>query len=819
MSSLVIVESPAKCSKIQGFLGHGWRVIATMGHIRALEEDLDAVGLDRDFEPRYAFLKDKGKAIAGIRAAAKEASTVYLASDDDREGEAISYSVAVLLGLPVADTPRIVFHEITKPAILAAVATPRRIDMNRVHAQQARAILDMMVGFTISPLLWKFVGSGLSAGRCQTPALRIVAEREREIQDFSAETSWAVKGTWAAAGSKATFEAALTDALEDEESASNYLENIHAEVDGVVKEAATRATTESPPKPLITSTLQQEASALFGAQPKNTMKIAQRLYEAGHITYMRTDHAVLSAEAKEEAEGYVRTTFGESYIGTAAVTAAAAAPTTKSKKGKATPAQPQAQEAHEAIRPTHLSLPELPTDEDWSAVDRKVYKLIWNRTVQSVMAPARGEERTVLFTATGDPAEFLWSATWRRATFLGWKKVGQAAVELDTDDEATTTGKAPDGAWALGESLKPGTALQWQSLEAFPKTTKAAARYTEATLVRELEKRGIGRPSTFASLVGTILDKEYVEKRDVAAKEVAVKRLAVERPGQWPPTVVETKQKVGAEKQKLAPTPLGLSALEFCLREFEPLFAYTFTKQMEDRLDAIAEGKEPWKGLCRDTWASYRDTYQSLKAKKGTETASARQRTFEDGIKAVQSKKGPLLLIEGAAKEDTVFYGWPAGVAFADLTPAAAAAHVAAVKAERAGATLGEFEGAPMVKHTGPFGTYVTCGGVNVPFVAGDTAEMIAEKLRAKQTATLHTIGPFEFRKGPYGVYMFKKDVTGKARKFVGLPAAVDPKSLTQEAAVAIYQNGLKAKAQGKVYGATGGSGGAKAATGGWKKK
>jgi DNA topoisomerase-1 len=341
--------------------------------------------------------------------------------------------------------------------------------------------------------------------------------------------------------------------------------------------------------------------------------------------------------------------------------------------------------------------------------------------------------------------------------------------------------------------------LQWQTLQAAPKESKAPGRYTEATLVRELERKGIGRPSTFASLVGTILDKAYVEKRDTPPKEVKIQSYHLSKPGSWPPTTQTLTKKVGAEKQKLAPTALGASALEFCLKEFTDLFAYTFTKEMEERLDGIAEGKEAWKALCRDTWSSYKTHYEELKGKPATQTQSAKQATFPDGIKAVQTKKGPLLLIEGATKEETVFYGWPKGVSFADMTPEKAAAHVAAVKADRAGAVLGEHNGQQMVKQKGPYGEYVTCGSVNVPWTDTDTADTIRAKLDAKGSAVLHTLGPFEFRRGPYGVYMFKKDIQQK--KFVGLPQALDPKALTLEAAIKIYQTGLQDKAKKAAYG------------------
>ncbi len=819
MTNLLIVESPAKCSKIQGFLGSGWKVLATMGHIRALEENLDAVGIQRDFEPRFSFLKEKSKAIHQLKEAAAGAAAIYLASDDDREGEAISYSVAILLKLNPATTPRAVFHEITEAAVKNAVSHPRRLDMNRVWAQQARAVLDMMVGFTISPLLWKYVGQALSAGRCQTPALRLLCDREQAIGEFKAETTWGISGQWAAAAAAAgqaqPFEAQMVEELEDQESATNYLENLHADTAATITEAVTRPTTESPPLPLITSTLQQEVSATMGIQPKNTMRIAQRLYEAGHITYMRTDSAVLSEEARLAAEEFVRTTFGDSYVGGGG--GAAAAPATKgkaaarAKKGAATtaaPAAPAPQEAHEAIRPTHLELTQLPAEEDWNASDRKVYTLIWNRAVQSVMAPARGEARTITFVASADSEQFEWKAHWRRQTFAGWRKIGAAATNLDAEGgdtpEIPTTATATAASWDAASKLAPGQTLAWTSLQAAPTTSKPPARYTEATLVRELEKRGIGRPSTFAQLVGTILEKAYAEKRDTPPTELKVPRLQLQSVGQWPPTLTLDTKKVGAERQKLAPTALGRSVLEFCLREFPLLFAYEFTASMESRLDAIATGSEEWKTVCRDTWDSYKARYEALKTSQGTVASVAMERWFANGIKAIQSKKGPLLLKEGPGKGDVIFYGWPSGPTappFGAITEEQVATFIAERKASLTGTTFGEYKGAPIVKKSGPYGPYAECNGVKVPLAAEDTAETVAAKLEAKSSAALHTLGAFEFRTGPYGVYMFKKDLVGKARKFVGLPSGVDPKTLTQEAAIKLYQTGLQNKAKAAAFG------------------
>ena len=786
MNSLLIVESPAKCSKIQGFLGPGWKVIATMGHIRALDDNLDAVGLDRDFEPRYDFLRDKSKAIQQIRECSKglDRNRIFLASDDDREGEAISYSVAVLLKLDVDTTPRIVFHEITKEAITTALRTPKRINMNRVMAQQARAVLDMMVGFTISPLLWKFVGPSLSAGRCQTPALHLVCDREQEIKEFKSETSWVVKGQWNTLQGT-TFDAALINLIEDEESATNYLENVNDSSEGVVRSATTKPTSAAPPKPFITSTLQQEASALYGSQPKNTMRIAQKLYEAGHITYMRTDHAVLSDEIVAEVTAYIKEAYGVEYI-------APPLPTKDTKKKVVA-----AQEAHEAIRPTKIATTELPASEDWSAPERKLYKLIWNRTVQSLMPACRGEDRIVLIVCVADPSEMEWKALWHRTTFQGWKRVGQVIADLDEKEDDIL---APSTSWTMGLSLKAGDRVDWITMEAFPKTSKPIPRFTEATLVRDLEKRGIGRPSTFATLIGTIIDKTYVEKVDRPPTQVDVPHLHVLGANQWPPQRKTTQQKVGGEKQKLVPTALGLSVIEFCFKEFTNLFDYGFTRQMEERLDKIAEGKEEWKALCRDTWGSFRENYTALKEAKGTHTQSAKQKIFGT-IKAVQSKKGPILLIEGATKEDTVFYGWPDGVGFQEITEEMATRHVEAKKAASPTDSIGEFESVPMYKKSGQYGTYISCGTANVPWTAEDTLDTIREKLRMKRQSVLKSVGSFEFRRGPYGIYMFKKDVQATARKYVSVPPNVNLETLTVTAAIQLYQAGLQQKAKAKAYG------------------
>ncbi len=748
--TLVIVESPAKCGKIAGFLGPGYRCIASMGHIRALEPKLESVGIDRDFEGTYSFMKEKAKAINAIKAEAAGASEVILASDDDREGEAISYSIAVLLRLPLHTTKRAVFHEITKPAVTKAVAEPRLIDMAKVHAQMARAQLDMMIGFTISPILWRHVSPGLSAGRCQTPALRFIVDREAEVGAFVSSSGFCVRGTWTG-----DLNASLVDELEDEESATNYMAQL-VDIGATVKEVRVRPWTETPPLPLITSSLQMTANSMFRCSPKNTMQIAQRLYEAGHITYMRTDKPVLGAEAVAEAQELVTRLFGPEYVGPAKEIKAAA----------------NAQEAHEAIRPTHFDVDGLVGDQ-WTSMDKNIYRLIRVRALQSVMQPARGRQVTVRFFTDDDAdGDFPWSATSRTTDFQGWRAAGcRAEEDMEVDSSAQFNAM---------KDMAVGTKLAWSTLEADAHLTKPPSRYNEATLVKALEEYGIGRPSTFASLIATIQEKGYVEKQTIEGRKVSLPHLRLKVGAAMERRTVE--RSVGGERDRLVPTDLGRRSLQFALEKFGDLFAYEFTAAMESRLDAIAEAAEPWKQVLRDSWALYKDRYEELMA---AEQESAKSRTFACGLKAVLSRKGPVLLREGKPK--ATFYPWPANVAFEDLTEEMA---VAATQLESLGTTEA---GNTIVRRNGKFGAYATDGTVNVPLTADDTEETLRAKFAAKAAVAETRVGPFTFRVGQYGPYMYKTDL--KTKKFVSVPASIDVKALTIREADEIYKRGLEAKA------------------------
>ena len=782
MVHLVIVESPGKCKTIQGYLGNDWRVIASMGHLRALVPELDSVGITRGWEPTYEWIKEKAATIKALKEATKNATEIYLAADDDREGEFIAYSVCLLLKQNPKTVKRAVFHEITQAAIQHAIQHPRHMDMNRVHAQQARAMLDMMIGFTMSPLLWKYVAPSLSAGRCQTPALRLVVEREDAIQTFQASSSWKLTASMQSAITR-TLPCVMTmtmdDELEDELSAKNYLEQVHTTPHATVLHLSTTPWSESPPDPLITSTLQQQASALFHMNPKNTMRLAQSLYESGHISYMRTDHAILSEEAAHEAKEWVREHYGEAYVGKGI------APVVKRSKAPKSEQVPQAQQAHEAIRPTHIDVLEAGKDTQ----EQTLYRLIWQRTIQSVMARAEGETDRMTCMLDHDD-EFKWSTSWKHILHEGWKRAGRVAhVEDDDQDQNRQIVEQDISPLRV---FAPGDRLIWTSMKAEPKETRAQGRYTEAQLVRALEIHGIGRPSTFASLLSTIQEKNYVTCVNLPSRPIHVTEWSL-IPHQWPPTQTALVKQVGAEKQKLVPTPLGRSVLHFLLSHMEDLFAYVFTARMEKRLDAIADGTEEDKLLLDDTWRSYKDRYERLlqgPAHKSN-AQDPKRRTFSEGLLAVQTKKGPLLLKEGATKADTVFYGWPAQATWETLTEEDAHAFVASQK----DTILGEWKGSVLTLRKGKYGAYVQWNAVSVSYVQDESLEALGARLEAKETqgsAVLASFASYVIRNGPYGPYIMKTTVQKK--QYVSLPKGLDPSALTEKEVAALYQQGLREK-------------------------
>ncbi|NDE17581.1 hypothetical protein EBZ80_21910 [bacterium] len=812
MSRLLIVESPAKCKKIAEFLGAGWRVRATMGHIRALKEDLTAIGFDAAatpapaWRPTYEQIAAKSDAIAALRREAAAASEIYLGSDDDREGEAIAWHVCALLGRDPATTPRVVFHEITAPALRAAVVAPRRIDMAKFNAQQARTMLDMLIGFTLSPCLWRGVGfkPGLSAGRCQTPALRLVYDRDADITAHVATPSWRLT-----AKSQENLEWRGVTDLPDEAAAAAALRAIAATVPPVitVRERQERVATATAPEPFITSSLQQEASSRLGMAPKATMRAAQTLYEGGHITYMRTDNPILSEEAKEAAAAVVRLRWGEEFLATAAAEplepAAGAGATTKKKvvrrkKTAAAPAPadaPAPQAAHEGIRPTHLETTALP---DVSPQEQRLYDLIWRRTVQSVMAPERRD--VVRLVGAAAAAAPLIQTTWDRTAFAGWRIL---ELEGKTESEA-----ADAAAYEARRALQPASTVPWTIVSAEEHRTAPPARYTEASLIRELEHRGIGRPSTYATLVETVLERGYVEKNTAPPTPVTVRGLEI-RPATAPRPTTRT-ERTGGERDKLRTTALGRTVAEWLAANFGDVVAYDTTARMEAQLDEVARGTRDWPTVLTEAWTAYRDRYNAVMATAGagrtatassrtTATASSRTADFGDGYKMVVSRKGPLFVLEREG-EKTRFATVPATLSLQTATRADAEAAFAAASTATSGDLLGELEGDPVVRRKGPYGHYAQWRTARINCKPTDTLTDLSARLMEKAAppaadAVDRQVGPYRIRRGPYGLYMFKQtEGVGRKPVFVGIPADTPWATLTPETAEQVYKLAVATK-------------------------
>jgi DNA topoisomerase-1 len=774
--NLLIVESPAKCKKIQEYLGTGWRVQATMGHIRALKEELEGIGFDpkstvQRWTPLYESIPEKRDAIANLRKAAASA-TVYLGSDDDREGEAIAWHTCAILGLDPATTPRVIFHEITESALRAAVAHPGRIDLNKFEAQQARSMLDLLIGYTLSPCLWRSVSyqAGLSAGRCQTPALRIIYDRDKAIEAHKTATSWNLT----ARSSSLTWSATIP--YPSQEAAVTVLLALSTQTPQVIRitDRSERIATHQPPPPFITSTLQQEASSRLSLNPKATMRAAQTLYEAGHITYMRTDNAVISEEAKEALTALVTAKYGAPFLASSSdVSKSKTAAPSKAKKAATAPAV-EAQAAHECIRPTH---PET-TPVGLEGAEKRVYDLIWRRTVQSIMA---AEQRDTV-TLKGQLHETPVTASWDQTRFAGWR-----ILDLKEADE-----RAEKAAFVAKAALRKDTQTPWTAVIVTETHTTPPGRYTEASLISDLERKGIGRPSTYATLVETVIDRKYVEKGSVVATPTPYKEITLTA-GEPKAKAVTKTTMTGAERDKLRTTPLGRTVIEWLLTTFGDLCDYGFTAAMEASLDGVAEGKATGPALLTTTWDRYKDRYTAIMSTPST-GSSSKCKEFGDGYKVVISKKGPLFVLEKEGAK-TQFANLPPSMTLATATKEDAIAAFSSVTGAASGDELGELEGDPVLKKKGPYGHYVTWRTYRVTVKAEETLDEIAPRLLAAPDAIDHTIGPFKIRKGAYGLYMFKTGSKGKPT-FVGIPDTTPYSTLTVEGAEALYKEHNVAKAK-----------------------
>lgn len=731
-NNLVIVESPAKAKTIGKFLGKDYKVMSSYGHIRDLKQKSFSIDT-QTFQPEYEIPEDKQKIVESLRNEAKKTGNVWLASDEDREGEAISWHLAEVLNLDVAKTKRIVFHEITQTAIQEAIAHPRNIDLNLVNAQQARRVLDRIVGFKLSPVLWRKVKPSLSAGRVQSVAVRLIADRENEIRNFQATSSYAVIAQFEvvqADGQTNVVKADLNRRFASEEEARDFLERCK-DATFSVSRLEKKPVKRSPAPPFMTSTLQQESVRKLGYPVALTMRLAQQLYEAGLITYMRTDSLNLSSLCLNSSKKLIQETMGEQY----------SKPRQFHTKAKG------AQEAHEAIRPTFMDRETI----DGTQQEQKLYQLIRQRTLASQMADATFERTTATIAISG--MEETFEANGEVMLFDGFLKVYRESSDDDTENPEAVRLLPP---------LKKGQELQAQQLLAEERFTQRPARYNEASLVHKMEELGIGRPSTYATIITTIQQRGYVERGNKKGQERSSTQLVMSHGTINKVTKTEV---AGAEKNKLLPTDVGMVVNEYLLSEFPDILDYNFTAKVEKDFDAVAEGKKEWTKLMKRFYEKFvPEVDKAIQTKTEHKVGERILGTDPVSGRTVSAKIGPfgpmaqLGNVNDAEKPQ--FAPLLKGMSLETITLEAA---LELFKLPR---HLGEFEGKEVVVNNGRFGPYVLCDKkyVSIPKTLDvmtisleEASELIRQKREAEVASHLKTFEEepeMEVRTGRFGPYI-----------------------------------------------------------------
>ncbi|WP_396152592.1 type I DNA topoisomerase [Flavobacterium sp.] len=705
--NLVIVESPAKAKTIEKFLGSDYQVESSYGHIADLPSKEIGVDVENDFKPKYEVSSDKKALVSKLKTLSKNAETVWLASDEDREGEAISWHLAEELKLDPKKTKRIVFHEITKSAIQKAIENPRGIDYNLVNAQQARRVLDRLVGYELSPVLWKKVKGGLSAGRVQSVSVRLIVEREREILDFKAQATYSVTAEFANEAGK-TFKAKLPKNFSTKKEAEDFLQKNIGSIYKVA-DLETKPTKKSPAAPFTTSTLQQEAARKLYLPVGITMQIAQRLYEAGHITYMRTDSVNLSQEAMAAAQAEITHSYGKEF----------------SKPRNFTSKSKGAQEAHEAIRPTDMSKHTLNIDRDQA----RLYDLIWKRTLASQMSDAELERTNVKIEANNHSEHF--AATGEVIKFEGFLKV---YLEGNDEDDEEQDGMLP--------AMKISERLANNYITATERFSRPASRYTEASLVKKLEELGIGRPSTYAPTISTIINRNYVEKGSFEGQERKYNQLTLK--GNDVKSVVLT-ENAGSDKGKLVPTDIGIIVNDFLVKNFSTILDYNFTAKVEQDFDEIAEGNEDWTKMMRDFYNHFHPIVKNVEENADRESGErilGKDPKTGKQISVRLGKFGPMAQIGDVDDENKQFASLGTDQNIGTITLEEALNLFLLPK------NLGIYKGEEVEVNNGRFGPYVRFGKIFVSLPKGEdpldvTMERAKELIDEKNQADA-PIGEYE---------------------------------------------------------------------------
>ena len=746
LKNLVIVESPAKAKTIEKFLGKEYKVMSSYGHIRDLRKKNFSIDVENKFEPIYEIPDDKKELVATLKKMAAEAQMVWLASDEDREGEAISWHLYEVLELNPEKTRRIVFHEITKNAILNAIENPRSIDMNLVDAQQARRVLDRIVGFELSPVLWKKIKPALSAGRVQSVAVRLIVEREEEIKNFKSEPYFRVNAIFSTAEG-AEVKAELSKRLTSEEEAQKFLSDCICATYNV-GDVNVKPVKKSPAPPFTTSTLQQEASRKLGFTVSQTMMVAQRLYEAGHITYMRTDSVNLSSLAINTISKEIKDKLGEQYL----------------KVRRYHTNSKGAQEAHEAIRPTYIEKYII----DGTAQEKRLYALIWKRTIASQMADAELEKTTIDILPSTRSEHF--TATGEVLKFDGFLNVYIEGRDDDAD-EAASEGLLP--------IMKVGDSLENQSIVATQRFTQQPIRYTEASLVKKMEELGIGRPSTYAPTISTIQQREYVEKGDKQGEKRDFITLTLKNGKISTRTKSET---VGADKGKLIPSDIGVVVNEFLTKYFPNILDYNFTANIEEKFDDVAEGKLQWNDEISSFYTMFHPGVEEamnmrLEHKVGERQLGVDPKTGKP-VSVKIGRFGPLVQMgEGDADEKPQFASLLKGQSVSTITLEEA------LKLFEFPRTIGEYEGKDVTVAIGRFGPYVKHDNkfVSIPkefapaaITLDEAVQLIVAKREAETKKVVKTFtedADMQILNGRYGIYIAYKKSNYKIPKTVKEPA------------------------------------------------
>ena len=743
--NLVIVESPAKAKTIEKFLGKDFKVMSSYGHIRDLKKKEISIDMDT-LEPDYEIPDEKRKLVSELKQNSKKAEKVWLASDEDREGEAISWHLCEVLGLDEQKTNRIVFHEITKPAILKAIEEPRRIDMNLVNAQQARRVLDRLVGFKLSPVLWRKVKPSLSAGRVQSVAVRLIVEREREIQQFKSEPYYRVSAIFGLThedGSQSEVKAELDTRFKTHDQVEQFLE-LCKTAQFRVADIQRKPLKRMPAPPFTTSTLQQEAARKLGFTVSQTMMVAQHLYEHGFITYMRTDSVNLSSLCINTSKQEIIKLWGEEY----------------SKVRQYHTSSKGAQEAHEAIRPTYMDQTEI----QGTAQEKRLYELIWKRTAACQMADAQIEKTTVEIQVISDNQQL--SPNTQHPKFIAQGEVvkfdGFLKVYRESIDESENDIEQDNEDGHILPDMKKGDELQRREITAMERFTQGPVRYTEASLVHKLEELGIGRPSTYAPTISTIQQREYVQKGDKKGEE---RVITIDTLKGIKVTQKTRKELAGSDKGKLQPTDIGTVVNDFLMKYFPAIMDYNFTAKVEQEFDEIAEGKEEWKEMLKDFYKDFEPTVEkTMNAREEHKAGERKLGTDPKSGKPVFVKigrYGPVVQIGTADdKEKPLFAQLPKEKGMNTITLEEA---LELFKLPR---TVGTYEGSDVVIGAGRFGPYVLHDKKYVSLPKGEdpmtvtldnAIELINEKRMQEQKSHLRTFGEddkLEVKSGRFGPYL-----------------------------------------------------------------